>query len=72
MLIARIVRNEWDLLRLDQRMDDGDLSEHAMRTRLAMENRLRLDLQALGLKPAAERPPSLAEIMAAHSGETAV
>jgi hypothetical protein len=47
VLIRRIVRNEWDLLRLDARFDEEELSGYAMRARLAMENRLRLDLNAL-------------------------
>jgi hypothetical protein len=63
-LIHRIVRLEWDLLRLDARMDDGELSPHALHTRLAAENRLRLDLKALGLEPTATAPPSLADITA--------
>jgi hypothetical protein len=63
ILISRIVAVEWDLRRLDHRLDVGEeLSGHAMRARLAAENRLRLDLRELGLKGAAERGPSLAEL----------
>lgn len=71
ILIARIVRNEWDLRRLDVEMMVGELSAHAMRTRLAMENRLRLDLRELGMKGTAERTPSLAEHLAARRAEKA-
>jgi len=71
-LIQRIVRNEWDLLRLDQRMDQGDLSSHAMRTRLAMENRLRLDIRDLcGLKGAKVKPPSIFAALADRAREDA-
>lgn len=58
ILIDRIVHNEWDLRRLDLQLSEGELSQHAMRTRLAMENRLRLDLQALGFRAAAAKPPT--------------
>ena len=37
---------------------------HAARLRLALENRLRLDLQALGLKPTAPPQESLSEYLA--------
>lgn len=71
VLISRIIRNEWDLMRLDQRMDHEELSGHAMRARLAMENRLRLDLVALGLKGAPERGPSLKDYIAGMAGPKA-
>ena len=59
ILIERVIRNEWDLRRLDAKLDAGEeLSGHALRARLAMENRLRLDLRELGLKGVAERAPS--------------
>jgi hypothetical protein len=52
ILISRIIAVEWDLRRIDARMDAGDeLSGHAMRAKLAAENRLRLDLRELGLRP---------------------
>jgi hypothetical protein len=62
--MERVIRNEWDLLRLDARVDAGDLSEHAMRTRLAMENRLRLDLQVLGLAAKSPKAMTLDQIIA--------
>jgi hypothetical protein len=71
VLIERIARNEWDLRRLDARMDEADLSNHDMRMRLAMENRLRLDLRDLGLKGAAPATPSLAEHLARRAAEKA-
>src|SRR5512142_2720811 len=65
IIISRIVTIEWELLRQDARLDAGDeLSGHAMRARLAAENRLRLDLQSLGLQPAKPRRPTLAELIA--------
>jgi hypothetical protein len=64
-LIARTIANEWDLRRLDHRLDVGEeLSGHAARLRLALENRLRLDLQALGLQPIPPPSPSLDEHIA--------
>ena len=53
ILIGRLLAIEWELRRLDARVEAGEeLSGHALRARLAAENRLRLDLQALGLKAA--------------------
>lgn len=69
ILIARVCRNEWDLRRLDARMDEQDLSEHAMRARLAMENRLRLDLRDLGHKAATKPVQSLAAYIASKAAE---
>src|SRR5512135_3488171 len=68
IIISRIVTIEWELLRQDARLDAGDeLSGHATRARLAAENRLRLDLQALGLQPATPRRSTLAELIAEPS-----
>jgi hypothetical protein len=65
VLIARIVSNEWDLRRLDHRLDKGEeLSGHAARLRLALENRLRLDLQVLGFEPKPAKTPLLADVLA--------
>jgi hypothetical protein len=62
LIISRICSIEYWLRRLDAAIDAGEeLSGHAIRGRLAAENRLRLDLQALGLAPAAPRPPSFRE-----------
>ncbi len=44
--------------------DAGAMTEHDTRTYLAWSNTLTRTLRELGLKGAAERPPSLAEIMA--------
>lgn len=68
ILIGRIVALEWNLLRQDAKVDAGeDLSPHALRARMAAENRLRLDLTALGLRPgkAAPRGRTMADILAA-------
>jgi hypothetical protein len=65
ILIDRIIANEWDLRRLDAKLDAGEeLSGHALRARLAMENRLRLDLRELGLRGKDATGPSLAEYLA--------
>jgi len=62
----RICRVEWELRRTDAKLDAGhELSRHDIRGRLAAENRLRLDLVALGLKPAAPPAPDFAEYWAA-------
>lgn len=58
LIIERIIGIEWELRRLDARIDAGDeLSGHAMRARLAAETRLRLDLRELGLRPASVGEP---------------
>jgi hypothetical protein len=54
ILIQRICALQWMLLKFDERIDAeglGDVSGHAQRAYLAAENRLRLDLQVLGLAP---------------------
>jgi hypothetical protein len=63
LLIGRIVSVEWWLLRTDARIDAGiELSGHDIRGRLAAENRLRLDLVALGLQaPTAGNPLTATE-----------
>jgi hypothetical protein len=64
LLIQRVISVEWELRRMDAKIDAGEeLSGHAIRGRLAAETRLRLDLQALGLQPqtvAAKPTPTLA------------
>jgi hypothetical protein len=66
IIIARCVGIEWELRRLDAKIDAGDeLSGHALRARLAGENRLRLDLRELGMRPAAPKAPmTLADLRA--------
>lgn len=65
IVISRVIAVEWDLRRIDAKLDAGnELSGHDMRARLAAETRLRLDLQALGMQPAAAKGPTLAEVMA--------
>jgi hypothetical protein len=61
ILISRIVAVEWDLRRIDARLDAGqEISGHAMRARLAGETRLRLDLRELGLAPSGASDPRAA------------
>jgi hypothetical protein len=69
ILISRIVAVEWDLKRIDARLDHGEeLSGHAMRARLAGENRLRLDLRELGLAPNAAPQMTIAEYLTRRYG----
>lgn len=64
-LLERVIRLEWQLLRLDARLDAGeDLSAHAMRWQLAAENRIRLDLRELGMRAAPAPVPTLEAYMA--------
>lgn len=70
IIIARIVAIEWELRRLDAKIDAGEeLSGHALRARLAAENRLRLDLQALGMKAAPAAAPTLGDYLAARAAQ---
>src|SRR5438874_6762964 len=65
IVVNRIVSLEWWLYRLDARIDAGeDLSAHAVRARLAAENRLRLDLAALDHKPLNSRAAILIRAIA--------
>jgi hypothetical protein len=65
IIIARCVAIEWDLRRTDFMLDQGsEPSGHMLRARLAGENRLRLDLAALGIRPGAPPQPSLADLVA--------
>jgi hypothetical protein len=65
IIISRIIRVEWELVKTDAKLDAGkELSGHDIRGRLAAENRLRLDLVALGLQPATTPQPSLEQVLA--------
>lgn len=65
ILMTRAIRCEWDLRLLDRRLDEeGELSQHAVHLRASLENRLRLDLSALGLKAEPERAAPLHEVLA--------
>jgi hypothetical protein len=67
ILIGRIVALEWELAKQDAALDeDAELSGHAMRARNASENRLRLDLVALGLRAAPAPRQGLMERLMAH------
>jgi hypothetical protein len=66
IIINRIVAIEYELLRTDAKLDRGEeLSGHDIRGRLAAENRLRLDLVALGLeaRPVVTGPKDAAEYL---------
>jgi hypothetical protein len=67
IIISRIIRVEWELRRTDAKLDAGiELSGHDIRGRLAAENRLRLDLVALGLQPATPQPTDPMERLHCH------
>ena len=51
---------------LDQKVLDGSFSEYDAKTYLAFSNSLRRTLAALGLQPAASKPPTLAQYLAAR------
>jgi len=75
VLISRCCANEFDLRRLDHALDAGtELNGHSARLRLALENRLRLDLAALGLRTQPKPEPRLADWIGesrARAGATA-
>jgi len=65
IIANRICAIEWELLRTDAKLDAGhELSGHDIRGRLAAENRLRLDLQALGMQPQKPAAPVLSDVLA--------
>lgn len=68
VLIDRAVQLTLHVARLDIRLAErGEMSEHAAREYLAWSNTLTRTLRELGLRPAAERAPSLAEHLRAHA-----
>jgi hypothetical protein len=78
ILVSRIIRLEFELRKYDDAVADGvELSGHALRARLAAENRLRLDLKALGFEAAAPYRRTVEDVrvevaaMAARSGAAA-
>jgi hypothetical protein len=72
LILGRIVMLEWELRRQDAKLEAGEeLSGHALRARLAAENRLRLDLKAIGMAPASAKPLSPREYLAAKHGTAA-
>jgi hypothetical protein len=75
IIISRIIAIEFELRKYDDAIADGvELSGHALRARLAAENRLRLDLVALGMGPRPPRAMTLADLkrgILAERGEAA-
>jgi hypothetical protein len=64
LLIRRVSRAMLQLELLDEKKR---ITDHDLRLGNALDNRVRLGLKALGLKPGAAKPgPTLAEVMAAH------
>lgn len=66
LLIARLARVALRLEIFDQKITDGDLTDHDARVYGALHNAFRLMLREIGLKPTAPRPPTIAEIAAEH------
>jgi hypothetical protein len=72
IIISRVIAIEFELRKYDDAIADGvELSGHALRARLAGENRLRLDLAALGLRPTTPKIPTLADVLRAAEREVA-
>lgn len=74
ILIQRICALMWMLLKFDERIDEeglGEVSGHAQRAYLAAENRLRLDLQAIGLAPPKPSEPRWQDVMADIAAQNA-
>jgi hypothetical protein len=67
ILIGRLIDLEWESSRVSARRDRGEeLSAHAARAFMAMQNHIRLIARELGIKAAATtQPPSLADLAAA-------
>jgi hypothetical protein len=66
LLIRRISRAMLQLELLDEKKK---LTDHDLRLGNALDNRVRLGLKALGLKPGAKAGPSLAEYLANHAND---
>jgi hypothetical protein len=65
MLIGRIAFVQVHLAHIDERaLQDGGLSPHATREYLAWSNTVAKLLRSLGLKGAAQKPPTVQEIVA--------
>lgn len=70
ILIGRLIDLEWESSRLSARRDRGEeLSAHAARAFMAMQNHIRLISRELGLKAAPAKAPSLAEHFARRAAE---
>jgi hypothetical protein len=66
MIIARVIMLDWLLAKTDHQLETGEeLSGHALRARLAAENRMRLDLKMLGLDGPIQRKLTPEEALAA-------
>lgn len=71
MLIDRAAQLTLRVAQLDAKLDANALSDHDHRHYIAWSNSLTRTLAALGLKPAAARPPSLADYLAAKNAAVA-
>jgi len=68
--IDRCISIEWSILRLQARMDAGDISEHAARELLAFHNHLRLLMRSLGPAAAAKGPDLRSYLAENYGGAT--
>ena len=64
LLIDRIIKIRLQLDGLDEKLASGNWTPHDSRTYGGLLNAYRLTARELGLKPAAAKPPSLAEFLA--------
>jgi hypothetical protein len=64
LLVERAVRLQLQMHLIDAKMRDGTATPHDGRTYGGMLSALRLTLRELGLKAAAPKAPSLAEVLA--------
>lgn len=72
LLIDRIIRIRVQLDALDEKLSAGNWTPHDSRTHGALNNALRLTLREIGLRPAAARQPSLADVLAQYADKGAV
>lgn len=71
LLIERLIKTTVQLNALDEKLSSGEWTDHDSRTHGGLINRQRLLLRELGLKGAAEKPPSLADYLAAKAAKAA-
>ena len=71
LLIDRIIKIRLQLDGLDEKLAAGNWTPHDSRTYGGLLNAYRLTAREIGIKPAAAKPPSLAEYLAAKTVEAA-
>ena len=69
LLIGRLARVALRLHLFDEKIAASTITDHDARVYGALHNALRLMLREIGMRPAAARPPSLAEHLARRAIE---